>query len=79
MPTGLAFVVAIPPFRLSTPDVYKAWDKLGGPRSERAVLDHIDGERTVREIIAACHMSSFDTCKILYQLIEARLVRKRAA
>jgi len=28
--TGLAFLVAIPPFRLSTPDVYKAWDKLGG-------------------------------------------------
>ena len=24
-------MVAIPPFRLSTPDVYKAWDKLGGP------------------------------------------------
>jgi 4-diphosphocytidyl-2-C-methyl-D-erythritol kinase len=37
VPTGLAFVVAIPPFRLSTPDVYKAWDKLGGPRSERMV------------------------------------------
>jgi 4-diphosphocytidyl-2-C-methyl-D-erythritol kinase len=37
VPTGLAFVVAIPPFRLSTPDVYKAWDELGGPRSERAV------------------------------------------
>jgi 4-diphosphocytidyl-2-C-methyl-D-erythritol kinase len=37
VPTGLAFVVAIPPFRLSTPDVYKAWDKLGGPRSERVV------------------------------------------
>jgi 4-diphosphocytidyl-2-C-methyl-D-erythritol kinase len=35
--TGLAFLVAIPPFRLSTPDVYKAWDKLGGPRSERVV------------------------------------------
>jgi 4-diphosphocytidyl-2-C-methyl-D-erythritol kinase len=35
--TGLAFVVAIPPFRLSTPDVYKAWDKLGGPRAQRAV------------------------------------------
>jgi 4-diphosphocytidyl-2-C-methyl-D-erythritol kinase len=35
--TGMAFVVAIPPFRLSTPDVYKAWDKLGGPRSERPV------------------------------------------
>jgi 4-diphosphocytidyl-2-C-methyl-D-erythritol kinase len=37
LPTGLAFVVAIPPFRLSTPDVYKAWDKLGGPRSSRVV------------------------------------------
>jgi len=37
VPTGLAFVVAIPPFRLSTPDVYKAWDKLGGPTSERVV------------------------------------------
>jgi 4-diphosphocytidyl-2-C-methyl-D-erythritol kinase len=35
VPSGLAFVVAIPPFRLSTPDVYKAWDKLGGPASER--------------------------------------------
>jgi 4-diphosphocytidyl-2-C-methyl-D-erythritol kinase len=37
LPTGLAFVVAIPPFRLSTPDVYRAWDKLGGPRSDRVV------------------------------------------
>jgi 4-diphosphocytidyl-2-C-methyl-D-erythritol kinase len=35
--TGLAFVVAIPPFRLSTPNVYRAWDELGGPRSERVV------------------------------------------
>jgi 4-diphosphocytidyl-2-C-methyl-D-erythritol kinase len=37
VPAGLAFVVAIPPFRLSTPDVYRAWDKLGGPHAERAV------------------------------------------
>jgi 4-diphosphocytidyl-2-C-methyl-D-erythritol kinase len=37
VPSGLAFVVAIPPFRLSTPQVYRAWDELGGPRSERAV------------------------------------------
>ena len=37
VPIGLAFLVAIPPFRLSTPNVYKAWDKLGGPRSERSV------------------------------------------
>lgn len=34
---GLAFVVAIPPFRLATPDVYAAWDALGGPVAERSV------------------------------------------
>jgi hypothetical protein len=50
-------------------------DRLARP--ERIVLDAIDGERTVREIIAASHMSSFDACKILYQLLEARLVRRR--
>jgi 4-diphosphocytidyl-2-C-methyl-D-erythritol kinase len=37
MSTGLGFVVAIPPFRLSTPAVYAAWDELRGPRSRRAV------------------------------------------
>lgn len=37
LPPGLAFLVAIPPFRLATPDVYAAWDRLGGPRSERGV------------------------------------------
>jgi hypothetical protein len=39
----------------------------------------VDGERTVREIIAQSHMSSFDACKVLFQLLEARLVRRRAA
>ena len=34
---GLALVVAVPPFPLSTPAVYRAWDRLGGPRSARAV------------------------------------------
>jgi hypothetical protein len=52
-------------------------DKLA--RSERAVLEAIDGRRTVREIIAASHLSSFDACRILFQLIEARLVRRKAA
>jgi 4-diphosphocytidyl-2-C-methyl-D-erythritol kinase len=37
VPHGLAFLLAIPPFRLSTPDVYKAWDRLGGPVSNRTV------------------------------------------
>jgi hypothetical protein len=47
------------------------------PKQEKVVLDAVDGERTVREIVAASHMSSFDACKILYQLLEARLVRRR--
>jgi 4-diphosphocytidyl-2-C-methyl-D-erythritol kinase len=34
---GLPLLVAVPPFRLATPDVYRAWDELGGPRSTRAV------------------------------------------
>jgi hypothetical protein len=48
------------------------------PRVEHVVLDAIDGERTVREIVVASHLSSFDACRILSQFIEARLVRPRA-
>jgi hypothetical protein len=58
-------------------------DSMGGdtklPRAEQAVLAAIDGERTVREVIIASHLSSFDACRILFQLIEARLVRRKAA
>ncbi len=49
------------------------------PRHEQRLLAMIDGEHTVREIILQSHMSSFDACKVLYQLLEARLVRRRAA
>ena len=48
-------------------------------KPEQKLLAMVDGERTVREIIQQSHMSSFDVCKILFQLIEARLVRRRAA
>ena len=48
------------------------------PARERAVLDAVDGERTVRGVIAASHMSSFDACRILVQFLEARVLRKRA-
>jgi 4-diphosphocytidyl-2-C-methyl-D-erythritol kinase len=51
LPTGLAFVVAIPPFRLSTPDVYKAWDKLGGPQSQRVVPAPRRIQHLVRELV----------------------------
>ncbi|MCA9589350.1 MAG: response regulator [Myxococcales bacterium] len=48
------------------------------PKAERAVLDAITGERTIRDVVSASHMSSFDACRTLAQFIEARVVRRRA-
>jgi CheY-like chemotaxis protein len=45
---------------------------------EQRLLTMVDGERTVRDIVEQSHMSSFDACKVLFQLLEARLVRRRA-
>ncbi len=42
---------------------------------EATVLEAIDGERTVREVVAGVRASSFDVCKILYQFVNSRLVR----
>ena len=47
------------------------------PAKEKVVLDAVDGERTVRAIIAASHMSSFDACRVLVQFLEARVLRRR--
>ncbi len=47
--------------------------------SEQKLLGMVNGERTVRQIVEQSHMSSFDACKILFQLLEARLVRRRTA
>jgi len=35
--SGIPVLVAIPPYRLATRDVYAAWDELGGPRARRVV------------------------------------------
>jgi CheY-like chemotaxis protein len=48
-------------------------------RQEQAVLDAIDGQRTVREIVDEMEGSSFELCKILYQFLNSRLVRRKAA
>ncbi len=59
-----------------------AIDRLGEgdlTAQERTVLDAIDGERTVREIIAETEGSSFELSKILFQFIHSRLVRRKAA
>jgi 4-diphosphocytidyl-2-C-methyl-D-erythritol kinase len=34
---ALMLVLAVPPFGCSTPDVYRAWDDLGGPEAKRRV------------------------------------------
>jgi hypothetical protein len=47
------------------------------PPKERAVLDVVDGVRSVRAIVAASHRSSFDVCRILAQFLEARVLRRR--
>lgn len=49
------------------------------PSKEKVVLDGVDGERSVRAIIAASHMSSFDACRVLVQFLEARVLRRRTA
>jgi CheY-like chemotaxis protein len=46
---------------------------------ENDVLRAIDGSRTVREIVDQMGGSSFDVCKILYQFVNSRLVRRRVA
>jgi hypothetical protein len=48
-------------------------------RQERNVLEAIDGERTIREIVDAMNISSCELCKILYQFLNSRLVRRKAA
>lgn len=56
---------------------FGALDIASLPSKEKAVLDASVGERTVREIIAASHLSSFDACRILVQFLEARALRRR--
>jgi CheY-like chemotaxis protein len=48
-------------------------------REERVVLEAVDGERSVREIVEATAMGSFEVCKILFQLMTSRLVKQRPA
>ncbi len=47
------------------------------PAKERTILGLVDGERTVRGIITASNMSSFDACRVLVQFLEARVLRRR--
>ena len=37
LPVGIPMLLALAPFQIPTPEVYKAWDELGGPRSRRVI------------------------------------------
>ncbi len=46
-------------------------------KEERNVLAAIDSEKTIREVVNQMRGSSFEVCKILYQLLNSRLVRRK--
>ena len=46
-------------------------------RTERLVLDAVDGQRTVREIIQHTAVSSFDAVKIIYLFLQSMVLRVR--
>ncbi|MFZ5895863.1 MAG: response regulator [Myxococcota bacterium] len=46
---------------------------------ERTVLHAFDGNRTIREIVEEMDGSSFELCKIVFQFLNSRLVRRKAA
>jgi CheY-like chemotaxis protein len=46
-------------------------------REELAVLELVNGKNTVKEIIRASRMGSFDVSKMLYRLLSIKLIRRR--
>ena len=46
--------------------------------AEREVFDAVDGQRTVRQILDTVQASTFDVCKILYQFLNSKHVRRHA-
>jgi DNA-binding response OmpR family regulator len=46
-------------------------------KEEQNVLAAIDSEKSIRELVNQMPGSSFEVCKILYQLLNARLVRRK--
>ncbi len=46
---------------------------------EKAALEAIDGDATVGEILDKLEGSSFEGCKVLYRLLNGRLVKRRTA
>lgn len=58
------------------PDAIARVDRSRLSREERAVLDAVDGTRSVRGVVEHVRMGSFEVGKILFQLVTSRLVRR---
>ena len=48
-------------------------------RTDKLVLDAVDGSRTVNEVIRESPVGSFDAIKAVYQFLQSRVLRSRAA
>lgn len=48
-------------------------------REEQTVLELVNGRHSVREVIAFSRMGSFDATKMLFRLLQARLIRRRTS
>jgi CheY-like chemotaxis protein len=48
-------------------------------RTDKLVIDAVDGSRTVNEVIKESAVGSFDAIKAIYQLLQSRVLRPRAA
>ena len=48
-------------------------------REEQAVLELVDGRRSVRDLLDRSSLGAFDTTKMLYRLLKLRLIRRRLA
>jgi DNA-binding response OmpR family regulator len=46
-------------------------------REELAVLERVDGRLTVREIVRALRLGSFDVTRVLFRLLRTKLIRPR--
>src|ERR1051325_7815435 len=53
-----------------------ASDKIRISQEEKHIYDLVDGKRTVADIVEISHLSEFDTCKALYELLTRDLVEE---
>ena len=80
VPLGPAPPGVLPPYCVLYPDpgaIERLDSETNLTSQERNVLAAIDSEKTIRELVNQMPGRSFEVCKILYQLLNSRLVRRK--